>query len=153
MAHKQSYEQGSSSSQIKMSLDSNQAPASSQQFQRRDLLTNLATAVGFGFGLAAPSYAIVDYEGVKYLGGGDKIDLNNVNIRAFAKLPGMYPTIGGKILSNVPKKGFANVKDIYNIPVLNDKEKEVIKKYEDKFIVLAPESAYVIDRLNNGLYR
>ena len=62
--------------------------------------------------MAAPSYAIVDYDGVKYLGGGDKIDLNNVNIRAFAKLPGMYPTIGGKILSNVPKKGFTNVKDI-----------------------------------------
>ena len=35
--------------------------------------------------------ADVDYDGIKYLGGGDQIDLNNANIRAYLRLSGMYP--------------------------------------------------------------
>ena len=33
----------------------------------------------------------------QYLGGGDKIDLNNANIRAYLKCPGMYPNAAGKV--------------------------------------------------------
>lgn len=44
--------------------------------------------------------AEVDYDGIKYLGGGDKIDLNNANIRAYLKVPGIYPTVAGKIVTN-----------------------------------------------------
>ena len=97
--------------------------------------------------------ALVDYAGLPYLGGGDKIDLNNANIRAYLRLPGMYPSIAGKITST--KLPFKNVGDVYNIKGLTDKEKAIIKSYESKgkFIVLEPAAEYVMDRTNNGLYR
>lgn len=91
--------------------------------------------------------AEIDYEGIKYLGGGDKIDINNANVRVYAKLPGMYPSIAGKIVSSPPIKSVA---DLYNIPTLTGAEKDVIKKYESKFVVLDPKPEYVIDRFNNG---
>ena len=34
-----------------------------------------------------------------------------------------------------------------------EKKKAVIKKNEARFVVLEPKPEYVIDRLNNGLYR
>ena len=71
--------------------------------------------------------AEVDYDGIRYLGGGDKIDLNNANIRAYLKVGGMYPTIAGKIVTSGP---FKTVADIYNIPGLTGPEKDVLKKNE-----------------------
>lgn len=49
--------------------------------------------------------------GVGYLGGGDKVDLNNANVRAYVKYPGLYPTIAGKIVSHGPYK---NVGDVFS---------------------------------------
>ena len=94
--------------------------------------------------------AEVDYEGIKYLGGGDKIDLNNANIRAYLKLPGFYPTIAGKIVTNGPFKSPA---DVYNIPGLSGAEKDIIKKQESRFVTLDVKPEYEIDKINNGLYR
>jgi hypothetical protein len=37
-------------------------------------------------GGSQPAQAEVDYQGIAYLGGGDKIDLNNANIRAYLKV-------------------------------------------------------------------
>lgn len=62
----------------------------------------------------------------------------------------MYPNAAGKIVSNGPYK---TVSDLYNIPGLTSAEKEVIKKYESRFVAEAPAAEYVIDRINNGLYR
>merc|ERR1719410_125849 len=64
---------------------------------RREFVTSAATAAIFA-GVPAAN-AIRDYENVGYLGGGDKIDINNANVRVYTKFPGMYPTIGGKIAS------------------------------------------------------
>ena len=75
--------------------------------------------------------AEVDYEGIKYLGGGDKIDLNNANIRAYLKLPGLYPSIAGKIVSNPTP--YKSVGDVYNTPGLTSAEKDVLKKQEPAF--------------------
>lgn len=103
------------------------------------------------FGAAAPAFADRDYDGIKYLGGGDKIDLNNANIRAYLRIAGMYPNAAGKIASNnTPLK---SVSDVYNIKGLTEAEKAVIKKNEARFVVLEPKPEYVIDRMNNGLYR
>merc|ERR1712070_777950 len=96
-----------------------------------------AGAAAIVAGAAAPALAAIDYEGVKYLGGGDQIDLNNANVRSYLRLSGMYPTIAGKIVSNGP---FKTVADVYNIPTLSGKEKEVLKKYESKFVVLEPRA-------------
>ncbi|KAG8464040.1 hypothetical protein KFE25_000208 [Diacronema lutheri] len=97
--------------------------------------------------------AEIDYDGVKYLGGGDKVDVNNANIRAFTQFPGMYPNAASKILKAVPDSGYKSAGELYNAPGLSSAEKDVIKKYESKFVFLDPKPEYVIDRLNNGLYR
>jgi photosystem II PsbU protein len=65
-------------------------------------------------------------------------------------MPGMYPTVAGKVVSNGP---YAAVGDIYKIPGLTSAEADVLKKYESKFTAKAPSPDYVIDRINNGLYR
>lgn len=119
--------------------------------ERREFLSSAAAAVAAGvFALGAPgaANAVRDYENVAYLGGGDKIDINNANVRVYLKLPGMYPAVGGKIASNGP---YSSVADVYNIPGLSGKEKELIKKYEGKFVAFKPSADYVIDRINNGL--
>jgi photosystem II PsbU protein len=100
--------------------------------------------------IPAAANAKVDYENIAYLGGGSVIDLNNANVRAYLRLPGMYPSAAGKIVSHGPYKSVA---DVYSIPGLSSAEKEVIKKYESRFTAKEPTPEYVIDRINNGLYR
>ena len=92
----------------------------------------------------------MDYEGIRYLGGGDKIDLNNANIRAYLKVPGIYPTVAGKIVTNGPYK---SVGDVYNIPGLTSEGKAALKAAESRFVVLDVKPEYDIDKINNGLYR
>ena len=74
--------------------------------------------------------------------------MKNANGRIYAKLPCMYPGAAGKIASNGPYK---SVSEIYAF--MNEKEKAATKKYESRLITLEPSAMYVIDRLNNGLYR
>jgi hypothetical protein len=50
--------------------------------------------------------------GVGYLGGSEKIDINNANVRVYVRFPGMYPTIAGKIVSHGPYK---SVSELYSI--------------------------------------
>merc|ERR1712178_433077 len=94
--------------------------------------------------------AIVDYDNIQYLGGSDKVDINNANVQAYRQFPGMYPTAAGAIASHGPYK---QVSDIYNIPGLDEKVKVIMKKYEGNFVVLPVNEAYFIDRINNGMYR
>ena len=116
---------------------------------RREFFSQAAVGAAFLAG-AAPANAVRDYENIGYLGGGSVIDLNNANIRAYLKLPGLYPTIAGKIVTNVP---YSAVGDVYKIPGLSSKETEILKKYESRFTTKTPSPDYVIDRYNNGLYR
>lgn len=55
---------------------------------RGDFLKSAAGAAAL-LGLAAPALAEVDNPVVPFLGGGDKIDVNNANVRAYIRLPGM----------------------------------------------------------------
>jgi len=116
------------------------------EFQKAFSATLIGASLFFGPAVRAE----IDYDGVKYLGGGEKVDLNNANIRAYLKIPGLYPNIASKIVTGGP---FAKVDDVYSIPGLSSKEKEVIKKNEGRFVVLDSKPEYVIDKINNGLYR
>ncbi|CAB9521736.1 12 kDa extrinsic protein, chloroplastic [Seminavis robusta] len=116
--------------------------------ERREFISAAAVAGLAAFAPAAN--AVRDYEGIGYLGGGKVVDVNNANVRAYLKMPGLYPSVAGKIASNGPYK---SVGDLYSIPGLSGAEKDLIKKYESRFTALAPSADYVIDRINNGLYR
>ena len=116
---------------------------------RRSFIGAVAAAIGAA---AIPAVASdkVDYADVAYLGGGSMVDLNNANVRAYLRMPGMYPSAAGKIVTHGPYK---SVGDVYNIPGLTQAEKDVIKNYENRFTVKDPAAEYIIDRINNGLYR
>jgi len=120
-----------------------------QQAKMRQQLASMAAAAALTVAPAAAP-AIVDYDSVKYLGGSDQVDLNNANVQAYRQFPGMYPTAAGQIATHGPYK---QVSDIYNIPGLDDKLKDIMKKYEKNFVALPVNEAYFIDRINNGMYR
>ena len=83
---------------------------------------------------------------------GEKIDLNNTNVRAFQKLPGMYPTLASKIVRNAP---YQKVEDVLSLPGLSAKQKDRLQANLDNFIVTEMEATYTEgdDRYNNGIYR
>lgn len=123
--------------------------ATALQAERREFLSAAAAAAGIALTPLAAN-AIRDYENVGLLGGSEVVDVNNANVRVYLKMPGLYPNVAGKIASNGP---YNSVSDLYNIPGLSGKEKELIKKYESRFTAKAPQADYVIDRINNGLYK
>lgn len=83
---------------------------------------------------------------------GQKLDLNNSNIRAFRQYPGLYPNLARLIVNNAP---YQNVQDVLDIPGLTEQQREVLRKNLDKFTVTEVEPALVEggDRYNPGLYR
>ncbi|CEM11926.1 unnamed protein product [Vitrella brassicaformis CCMP3155] len=122
------------------------------EVSRRNALMSIASLPLAAALFATPfaAEAVRDYDGVGYLGGAEKIDLNNANVRVYQRLPGMYPTLGAKLAKNGP---YQNVKDVYSIKGLSEREKELLKKYESDFVVLQPREEYTVDKFNNGLYR
>ncbi len=82
---------------------------------------------------------------------GKKIDLNNTNVRAFRKYPGMYPTLARKVVDNAPYK---SVEAVLDIPGLSERQKELLQANLDKFAVTNVDSTFVEggDRYNNGIY-
>ncbi|MBD2141863.1 photosystem II complex extrinsic protein PsbU [Anabaena sp. FACHB-1250] len=83
---------------------------------------------------------------------GKKIDLNNTNIAAFQKYPGLYPTLAKKIIKNAP---YNKVEDVLNLAKLSDKQKALLQANLGNFTVteFEPNFNEGDDRINNGIYR
>ncbi|EME29916.1 photosystem II PsbU protein [Galdieria sulphuraria] len=118
--------------------------------RRKFLFSSLGVISSTVFLFSQAASASREYAGVGYLGGGDKVDINNANIRAYTKFPGFYPKLASLIVKNGPYK---SVNDLYNIKGLTEDQRELIKKYEDRFVALDPAPEYEVDKFNNGLYR
>ena len=82
---------------------------------------------------------------------GKKIDLNNTNVRAFRKYPGLYPTLARKVVDNAPYK---SVEDVLNIAGLSEKQEETLNANLDKFTLTTVDDTFTEggDRYNNGYY-
>jgi photosystem II PsbU protein len=82
---------------------------------------------------------------------GKKIDLNNTNVRAFRRYPGMYPNLATKVVDNAPYK---SVDDVLNIADLSERQKELLQANLDKFTVTQVDITFTEggDRYNNGIY-
>merc|ERR1719183_1383775 len=93
-----------------------------------------------------PANAEIDYAGVGFLGGSSTIDVKNANVRVYSKLPGMYPTVAGKLIKYAPYKSAA---EMYTKGGFSSTEAAVLKKYESRFIFLEPKPEYQIDQFNN----
>lgn len=134
-------------------------------------LIGLMFAISFviiGFGLSGPAMAaeVNIYGNQQFLGEeirnavddklnteyGSKLDLNNANVQAFTKYPGMYPTLARKILLNAP---FNSTEEVLEMPGLTDRQISILKQNLDSFTVTPPDPALVegADRFNNGVYR
>jgi len=70
--------------------------------------------------------------------------LNSAAVSDYKALSGFYPHAAGQICSHGP---YASVKDIYTIPNLTARDKQLFKQYEKEFVVLPPGRMYV-ERLN-----
>ncbi|MBE9140289.1 photosystem II complex extrinsic protein PsbU [Nodosilinea sp. LEGE 07088] len=81
-----------------------------------------------------------------------KIDLNNSNVLAFRRYPGMYPTLARKVIRNAP---FDTVEDVLTIPGLSDREIDLLKANLENFVVTPSEPALIEggDRINPGIYK
>ena len=83
---------------------------------------------------------------------GKKIDLNNTNVRAFEKYPGLYPHIARTIITHAP---YENVDDVLSLPGLSERQKQILQANLDNFTVTEADSVFTEgdDRYNNGIYR
>jgi photosystem II PsbU protein len=83
---------------------------------------------------------------------GDKIDLNNTNVRAFQKYRGLYPNLARTLIKNAP---YQKVEDVLGIDGLSDRQKQVLQSNLNHFTVSEVEPAFTEgdDRFNNGIYR
>ncbi len=83
---------------------------------------------------------------------GKKIDLNNTNVRAFQRYPGLYPRLASQIIKNAP---YSNVEEVLEIPGISDRQKQILQANLDNFTVTDVEAAFTEgdDRFNNGIYR
>lgn len=118
------------------------APTPPPAVPRRAVLIAAVAAAAAVVGAAPvpPAAATVEYAGVPFLGGSEVVDINNANVRAFMKYPGLYPTLAGKIATHGP---YASVEDVMNIPGLTSAQKELLNKYKDKMVALRPTPEYV----------
>jgi DNA uptake protein ComE-like DNA-binding protein len=112
--------------------------ARSSEVDRRTIFANAAAIVAV---LLAPSSSIAlntfpaDNEIVKEQRTVvEKLDINNAPVADYMQLPGMYPTIGGKIANNGP---YGSVRDVYKLKILSNAEKSMIKKYESELTATA----------------
>lgn len=82
---------------------------------------------------------------------GKKIDLNNTNVRAFRKYPGLYPAIARKVVDNAP---YESVEAVLAIPGLSEKQKETLQANLDNFTLTTVDDTFTEggDRYNNGYY-
>eukprot|EP00310_Coccolithus_braarudii_P021605 CAMPEP_0183333892 /NCGR_PEP_ID=MMETSP0164_2-20130417/2645_1 /TAXON_ID=221442 /ORGANISM="Coccolithus pelagicus ssp braarudi, Strain PLY182g" /LENGTH=154 /DNA_ID=CAMNT_0025502921 /DNA_START=38 /DNA_END=502 /DNA_ORIENTATION=- len=124
------------------------APTMSESVGRREVFSKVLGSAALLSAL--PALAEIDYAGVGYLGGSSTIDVNNANIRVYAKLQGMYPNAAAKLVKTAPYK---NKEEMYAKAGFNSVETATVKKYESRFIFLEPKPEYQVDMLNNGLYR
>ncbi len=83
---------------------------------------------------------------------GQKIDLNNSNIRAFLQYPGLYPNLARIVIQHAP---YTKVEDVLNIPGLTEKQREVLQENLEYFTVTVVEPSLVEggDRYNPGIYK
>ncbi len=82
---------------------------------------------------------------------GQKVDLNNANIRAFREFRGFYPNLASKIIDNAP---YDKVEDVLDIPGLSDKQQARLQANLDNFTVTEPSKELIEgdDRINPGVY-
>lgn len=82
---------------------------------------------------------------------GQKIDLNNSDIRDFRELRGFYPKLASLIIQNAP---YEEIDDVLSIPGLSETQTGRLQANLDQFTVTPPASVFNEgdERYNAGVY-
>jgi len=82
---------------------------------------------------------------------GQKIDLNNSDIRDFRGLKGFYPKLASLIIQNAP---YDQVEDVLSIQGLSETQRERLQANLDRFSATPPETVFNEgdERYNAGVY-
>lgn len=82
---------------------------------------------------------------------GQKIDLNNSDIRDFRGLRGFYPNLASEIIKNAP---YDTVEEVLDIPGLSETQKSRLEANLGSFTVTEPSIELISgdDRINPGVY-
>ncbi len=82
---------------------------------------------------------------------GQKVDLNNSDIRDFRELKGFYPKLASLIIQNAP---YDQVEDVLSIPGLSEAQTERLQANLDQFTVTPPAAVFNEgdERYNAGVY-
>ncbi|MBE9223690.1 photosystem II complex extrinsic protein PsbU [Cyanobacterium stanieri LEGE 03274] len=82
---------------------------------------------------------------------GQKIDVNNSDIRDFRELRGFYPKLASIIIQNAP---YEQVEDVLTIPGLSERQKERLQANLDRFSATPPAAVFNEgdERYNAGVY-
>ncbi len=113
------------------------------------ILMVLISSVGFvGSAVAAELNPVDAKLTTEY---GQKIDLNNEDVRGFRELRGFYPNLAAKIIKYSP---YDSVEEVLDIPGLSEKQRQRLEANLDKFVVTPPSNELNEggDRINPGLY-
>ncbi|ACB51973.1 photosystem II 12 kD extrinsic protein [Crocosphaera subtropica ATCC 51142] len=113
------------------------------------ILMVLISSVGFvGSAVAAELNPVDAKLTTEY---GQKIDLNNEDVRGFRQLRGFYPNLAAKIIKYSP---YDSVEEVLDIPGLSERQRQRLEANLDKFVVTPPSSELNEggDRINPGLY-
>ncbi len=112
------------------------------------IVLSFSGAVAPWVGMPARADKLEDTNFVKV--DNSKIDLNNANISAFRRLPGMYPTIARILVANAP---YSSVDEVFAIPSLTEAQKQRIKENLNEFTLKQPDASMNRERINNATYR
>lgn len=113
------------------------------------ILMVLISSVGFVGSAVAATLNPVDAKlTTEY---GQKIDLNNEDVRGFRQLRGFYPNLAAKIIKYAP---YDSVEEVLDIPGLSERQRQRLEANLEKFVVTPPASELNEggDRINPGLY-
>ncbi|MDJ0661972.1 MAG: photosystem II complex extrinsic protein PsbU [Crocosphaera sp.] len=113
------------------------------------ILMVLISSVGFvGSAVAAELNPVDAKLTTEY---GQKIDLNNEDVRGFRQLRGFYPNLAAKIIKYSP---YDSVEEVLDIPGLSERQRQRLEANLDKFVVTPPANELNEggDRINPGLY-
>ncbi|MBF2056509.1 MAG: photosystem II complex extrinsic protein PsbU [Cyanobacterium sp. T60_A2020_053] len=82
---------------------------------------------------------------------GQKIDVNNSDIRDFRELRGFYPKLASLVIQNAP---YEAVEDVLNIPGLSEKQKDRLQANLDNFTATPMADVFNEgdERYNAGVY-
>jgi photosystem II PsbU protein len=95
----------------------------------------LVTLMWIGLPLATPALAIPTDEVRLCADTGQKLDLNNANLKAFTDCPGFYPNLASAIVTHGP---YDKVEDVLAIPDLTDQQKALLQANLDAFTANPP---------------